>query len=449
MFQGISEKLMSVLDGLRKSGKLTEKDIDAALNEVKRAFLEADVNFKVVKTFTKRIKERAMGAEILKSLTPSQQVIKIVLDELTALLGTERVRIDVSKKPVVILMAGLQGSGKTTTSAKLALNLRKEDKKKPMLVACDIYRPAAVKQLQVLGDQLGVEVYTGKEGQKPADIAKEAIVYANDKGYDAVIIDTAGRLHIDDQMMGEVKEISDTVNPTEILLVVDAMTGQDAVNSATSFNAMLELTGIVLTKLDGDARGGAALSIREVTGKPVKFVGVGEKTSSLEPFYPDRMAQRILGMGDVLSLIEKAQATMDEEKMKEIEKRVLEAEFNFNDFIYQLNQIKKMGPLSQLLGMIPGISSAVGGDLSDFSFEDKKFKRFEAMILSMTEKERIQPDIIDASRRKRIAAGSGNDIQDVAQLLKQFAQMRQLMKQLGSFAKHMKNPGSFSKFRRR
>lgn len=449
MFQGISEKLMSVLDGLRKSGKLTEKDIDAALNEVKRAFLEADVNFKVVKTFTKRIKERAMGAEILKSLTPSQQVIKIVLDELTALLGTERVRIDVSKKPVVILMAGLQGSGKTTTSAKLALNLRKEDKKKPMLVACDIYRPAAVKQLQVLGDQLGVEVYTGKEGQKPADIAKEAIVYANDKGYDAVIIDTAGRLHIDDQMMGEVKEISDTVNPTEILLVVDAMTGQDAVNSATSFNAILELTGIVLTKLDGDARGGAALSIREVTGKPVKFVGVGEKTSSLEPFYPDRMAQRILGMGDVLSLIEKAQATMDEEKMKEIEKRVLEAEFNFNDFIYQLNQIKKMGPLSQLLGMIPGISSAVGGDLSDFSFEDKKFKRFEAMILSMTEKERIQPDIIDASRRKRIAAGSGNDIQDVAQLLKQFAQMRQLMKQLGSFAKHMKNPGSFSKFRRR
>ena len=346
-------------------------------------------------------------------------------------------------------MAGLQGSGKTTTSAKLALNLRKEDKKKPMLVACDIYRPAAVKQLQVLGDQLGVEVYTGKEGQKPADIAKEAIVYANDKGYDAVIIDTAGRLHIDDQMMGEVKEISDTVNPTEILLVVDAMTGQDAVNSATSFNAILELTGIVLTKLDGDARGGAALSIREVTGKPVKFVGVGEKTSSLEPFYPDRMAQRILGMGDVLSLIEKAQATMDEEKMKEIEKRVLEAEFNFNDFIYQLNQIKKMGPLSQLLGMIPGISSAVGGDLSDFSFEDKKFKRFEAMILSMTEKERIQPDIIDASRRKRIAAGSGNDIQDVAQLLKQFAQMRQLMKQLGSFAKHMKNPGSFSKFRRR
>ena len=449
MFQGISEKLMSVLDSLRKTGKLTEKDIDAALNEVKRAFLEADVNFKVVKNFTKRIKERALGAEILKSLTPSQQVIKIVLEELTTLLGTERVKIDVSKKPVIILMAGLQGSGKTTTSAKLALNLRKEEKKKPMLVACDIYRPAAIKQLQVLGDQLGVEVYTGKEGQKPADIAKEAIAYANDKGYDSVIIDTAGRLHIDDQMMGEVKEISEAVNPTEILLVVDSMTGQDAVNSATSFNEILELTGIVLTRLDGDARGGAALSIREVTGKPVKFVGVGEKTSSLEPFYPDRMAQRILGMGDVLSLIEKAQATMDEEKMKEIEKRVLEAEFNFNDFIYQLNQIKKMGPLSQLLGMIPGISSAVGGDLSDFSFEDKKFKRFEAMILSMTEKERIQPDIIDASRRKRIAAGSGNDIQDVNQLLKQFAQMRQLMKQLGSFAKHMKNPGRFNRFMRK
>ena len=444
MFQGISEKLMSVLDGLRRSGKLTEKDIDSALNEVKRAFLEADVNFKVVKNFTKRIKERALGAEILKSLTPSQQVIKIVLEELTTLLGTERVKIDTSKKPVIILMAGLQGSGKTTTSAKLALNLRKEDKKKPLLVACDIYRPAAIKQLQVLGDQLGVEVYTGKEGEKPANIAKNAIDYATEKGYDAIIIDTAGRLHIDDQMMGEVKEISETVKPTEILLVVDAMTGQDAVNMATSFNAILELTGIVFTKLDGDARGGAALSIREVTGKPVKFVGTGEKTSSLEPFYPDRMAQRILGMGDVLSLIEKAQATMDEEKMKEIEKRVLEAEFNFNDFMYQLNQIKRMGPLNQLLGMIPGLSGL--GNLSDFSFEDKKFKRFEAIILSMTEKERNQPDLIDASRRKRIAVGSGNDIQEVNQLLKQFAQMRQLMKQLGGFAKRAKSSGRLGRF---
>lgn len=443
MFQGLSEKLMSVFDNLRRSGKLTEKDIDLALNEVKMALLEADVNFKVVKTFIKRIKERALGAEILKSLTPSQQVIKIVMEELTVLLGTERSKINISsKKPTVILMAGLQGSGKTTTSAKLALHLRKEDKKTPMLVACDVYRPAAVKQLQILGDQLSVEVFTGKEGQKPASIAKDSIEHALNKDCDVVIIDTAGRLHIDDDMMNEVKEISAAVKPTEVLLVVDAMTGQDAVNMATSFNSILELTGIILTKLDGDARGGAALSIREVTGKPVKFVGIGEKTSSLEAFYPERMAQRILGMGDVMTLIEKAQANMDEQKMKEIEKRVLEAEFNFNDFLYQLTQIKKMGPLDQLLGMIPGLSSM--GNLNEFSFDDKKFKRFEAIILSMTEAERNQPDLIDGSRRKRIAAGSGNDIQDVNQLLKQFSQMRKMMKQFGNLAKR-KGSGRFGK----
>ena len=338
MFQGLSEKLISVFEKMRGIGKLTEKDVDSALNEVKMALLEADVNFKVVKSFIKRIKERALGAEILKSLTPGQQVIKIVHEELVTLLGSERSKITVSpKKPTIILMAGLQGSGKTTTSAKLALNLRKEEKKKPLLVACDIYRPAAIKQLQVLGDQLGVEVFVGEEGQKPALIAKNAVRYALDNDLDTVIIDTAGRLHIDEDMMGEVKDIKESVNPHEILLVVDAMTGQDAVNMATAFNQMLELTGIILTKLDGDARGGAALSIRQVTGKPVKFVGVGEKTSSLEPFYPDRMAQRILGMGDVLSLIEKAQENFDEEKMKEIEKRVLDAEFNFNDFLYQLN----------------------------------------------------------------------------------------------------------------
>lgn len=444
MFQGLSEKLMSVFDGLRQSGKLTEKDIDAALNEVKKALLEADVNFKVVRSFTKKIKERATGSEILKSLTPSQQVVKIVLEELTILLGSERVKIQISsKKPTVILMAGLQGSGKTTTSAKLALHLRKDEKKRPLLVACDVYRPAAIKQLQVLGSQLDVEVFVGSEGQKPSDIAKASVEYALNNDYDVVIIDTAGRLHIDEEMMGEVKGISDAVKPTEILLVVDAMTGQDAVNMATSFNELLELSGIILTKLDGDARGGAALSIREVTGKPVKFVGMGEKSSSLEAFYPDRMAQRILGMGDVLSLIEKAQANMDEEKMKEIEKRVLEAEFNFNDFLYQLSQIKKMGPLDQLLGMIPGLSSM--GNLSEFSFDDKKFKRFEAIILSMTEKERNQPDLIDGSRRKRIAAGSGNTVQEVNQLLKQFAQMRKMMKQFGSMAK--RGPGKrFGKF---
>lgn len=434
MFQGLSEKLTSVFDKLRKSGKLTEKDIDAALNEVKMALLEADVNFKVVKSFTKRIKERSIGAEILKSLTPTQHVVKIVLEELTVLLGSDRAKINISsKKPTIILMAGLQGSGKTTTSAKLGLYLRKDEKKNPMLVACDVYRPAAVKQLQVLGDQLSMEVFIGEPGQKPAEIARKAIEHAVNKDYDVVIIDTAGRLHIDEQMMAEVKDIKETVSPHEVLLVVDAMTGQDAVNMATSFNEMLELSGIILTKLDGDARGGAALSIREVTGKPVKFVGTGEKSSSLEPFYPERMAQRILGMGDVLSLIEKAQANMDEEKMKEIEKRVLEADFNFNDFLYQLNQIKKMGPLDQLLGMIPGFSSM--GNLSEFSFDDKKFKRFEAIILSMTEKERNIPDLIDGSRRKRIAQGSGNTIQDVNQLLKQFTQMRKMMKQLGSLGK--------------
>ena len=444
MFQGLSEKLTAVFEKMRRSGKLTEKDIDVALNEVKMALLEADVNFKVVKNFIKRVKERSIGTEILKSLTPTQQVIKIVLEELTTLLGSERTKLAVSpKKPTVILMAGLQGSGKTTTSAKLALYLRKDEKKNPMLVACDIYRPAAVKQLQVLGDQLSVEVFAGQHGQKPADIALAAIEHAKSRDFDTVIIDTAGRLHIDEQMMAEVKGIKEATSPHEVLLVVDAMTGQDAVNMATTFNEMLELSGIVLTKLDGDARGGAALSIREVTGKPVKFVGTGEKSSSLEPFYPERMAQRILGMGDVLSLIEKAQANMDEEKMKEIEKRVLEADFNFNDFLYQLTQIKKMGPLDQLLGMIPGFSSM--GNLSEFSFDDKKFKRFEAIILSMTEQERNVPDVIDGSRRKRIAAGSGNTIQDVNQLLKQFTHMRKMRKQLGSFAKR-KGPGRLGKF---
>ena len=434
MFQNLSDRLASVFDKLRRSGKLTEKDIDTALGEVKIALLEADVNFRVVKKFIKNVKERAVGSDVLKSLTPTQQVIKIVLEELTSLLGKEREKIVISsKKPTIILMAGLQGSGKTTTTAKLGLHLRKDEKKNPLLVACDIYRPAAIKQLQVLGDQLSMPVFVGEKDERPADIAKRAIEHARDVDHDVVIIDTAGRLHIDEQMMGEVKEIKDSTSPHEILLVVDAMTGQDAVNMAKSFNELLELTGIVMTKLDGDARGGAALSIREVTGKPVKFVGLGEKASSLEPFYPERMAQRILGMGDMLSLIEKAQANMDMEQMKEMEKRVLEAEFNFNDFLVQLGQMKKMGPLDQLLGMIPGMSSM--GNLSELSFDDKKFTRFEAIILSMTLKERSNPDLIDGSRRKRIAMGSGNTVQDVNLLLKQFAQMRKMMKQLGNLGK--------------
>ncbi len=434
MFQNLSEKLSAVFERLRRSGKLTEADIDAALSEVKMALLEADVNFRVVKQFTKRVKEKAVGAEIFKSLTPTQQVVKIVMDELIVLLGGERAKLTVApQKPTVILMAGLQGSGKTTTCSKLALHLRKSDHKSPLLVACDVYRPAAVKQLEVLGAQLDVPVFTMPSGTRPVEIARAAIEHARDKELDTVIIDTAGRLHIDDEMMNEVRELKEATRPHEILLVVDAMTGQDAVNSAKGFNDLLELTGIILTKLDGDARGGAALSIREVTGKPIKFVGIGEKSSALEPFHPDRMAQRILGMGDVLTLIEKAQATMDEEKMKEMEQRLREAEFNFNDFLSQLNQIKRMGPLSQLLSMIPGFSSVPG--LDQLSFDDKNFKRFEAIILSMTPEERSFPDVIDGSRRKRISTGSGNDIQSVNALLKQFSQMRQMMKNLGAMSK--------------
>lgn len=434
MFQNLSGKLAAVFERLRRSGKLTEADIDAALGEVKMALLEADVNFRVVKQFTKRVKEKAVGSEIFKSLTPTQQVVKIVMDELIVLLGGERAKMTVaSQKPTVILMAGLQGSGKTTTCAKLALHLRKSDRKSPLLVACDVYRPAAVKQLEVLGSQLDVPVFTMPSGTRPVEIARAAIEHARDKDFDTVIIDTAGRLHIDEEMMNEVRELKEATKPHEILLVVDAMTGQDAVNSAKSFNDLLELTGIVLTKLDGDARGGAALSIREVTGKPIKFVGIGEKSSAIEPFHPDRMAQRILGMGDVMTLIEKAQSTMDEEKMKEMEKRLREAEFNFNDFLDQLNQIKRMGPLSQLLSMIPGFSSVPG--LDQLSFDDKNFKRFEAIIHSMTPEERSFPDMIDGSRRKRISNGSGNDVQSVNALLKQFSQMRQMMKSLGSMGK--------------
>lgn len=434
MFQNLSDKLAGIFEKLRRSGKLTEKDIDSALSEVKLALLEADVNFKVVKRFTTKVKERAIGADILKSLTPTQQVIKIVMDELTVLLGGAQEKLVFSpKKPTIILIAGLQGSGKTTTCAKLALYLRKSENKRPLMVACDIYRPAAVKQLQVLGNQLDIPVFSQPAGVRPADIATAAIVHAQDEDFDVVIIDTAGRLHIDEQMMGEVKEIRDKVSPHEVLLVVDAMTGQDAVTIAKSFNDLLELSGMILTKLDGDARGGAALSIREVTGKPVKFVGIGEKASALEPFFPERMAQRILGMGDVMSLIEKAQATMDEEKMKELEGRLRAAEFNFNDFLDQLNQIKKMGPLDQLLSMIPGFSSLP--KISEMSFDDKRFKRFEAIILSMTKEEREKPDIIDGSRRKRIASGSSNSIQDVNMLLKQFNQMRQMMKNMSNFTK--------------
>ncbi|MBF0409217.1 MAG: signal recognition particle protein [Candidatus Riflebacteria bacterium] len=432
MFQGLTEKLSAVFGRLGKGGRLTEADIDAALQEVKRALLEADVNFKVVKNFIARVREKAVGVEILKGLNPSHQVVKIVFDELTLLLGEKNEKIVYSpKKPTIILLAGLQGSGKTTTAAKLAYVLRKNDKKNPVLVACDIYRPAAIKQLQVLGNQLTIPVFTMPEGTRPVEIAETSIKHALENDYDVVIVDTAGRLHIDEQMMIEVREIKDKLNPHEILLVVDSMTGQDAVNSAKSFNEMLEISGIVLTKLDGDARGGAAISIREVTGKPIKFIGTGEKPSALESFYPDRLAQRILGMGDVLTLIEKAEEHITEESAKAMTEKMLAADFNFNDFLDQLSMIKKMGPLDQLLSMIPGFSTAIP-QISEISFENKQFKRFEAIILSMTKQERENPDLIDGSRRKRIATGSANTVQDVNGLLKSFGQMRQMMKQMGN-----------------
>ncbi|MBF0545833.1 MAG: signal recognition particle protein [Candidatus Riflebacteria bacterium] len=438
MFHGLTEKLSAIFAKLGKSGRLTEADIDLALQEVKRALLEADVNFKVVKNFIAKVKEKAVGTEILKGLNPTQQVIKIVFDELTNLLGTKPEKIVYSpKKPTIILLAGLQGSGKTTTASKLGLYVRKNDKKNPLLVACDIYRPAAVKQLQVLGNQLNMPVFAMPEGIRPTDIAVKSIAYAQENDNDVVIIDTAGRLHIDDQMMAEVREIKSIVAPHEILLVVDSMTGQDAVNIAKSFNEQLEITGIILTKLDGDARGGAAISIREVSGKPIKFVGIGEKSSALEAFYPDRLAQRILGMGDVLTLIEKAQEVIDQDKAKEMTEKMLAADFNFNDFLDQLNMIKKMGPLDQLLSMIPGFSSAIP-NMPEISFENKQFKRFEAIILSMTRYERENPDVIDGSRRKRISLGSGNTIQDINQLLKSFNQMRQLMKSMGNPTKRSK-----------
>ncbi|MFZ2957343.1 MAG: signal recognition particle protein [Candidatus Ozemobacteraceae bacterium] len=441
MFENLSGKLFSIFDKLRKSGRLTEADIDAALQEVKRALLEADVNFRVVKNFVARVREKAVGVDVLKSLTPSQQVVKIVMDELTTLLGGAQAKIVYSpKKPTVILMAGLQGSGKTTTAGKLALLLRKSDQKNPLLVACDVYRPAAIKQLQVLGGQLDIPVFSLPAGSRPAEIARAAIEHAKNADHDVVIIDTAGRLHIDEEMMAEVRELKEVAGPHEILLVVDAMTGQDAVNIAKSFNDLLELTGIIMTKLDGDARGGAALSIREVTGKPIKYVGMGEKMAALEPFHPDRMAQRILGMGDVMTLIEKAQANMDQDKMKALELKMREADFNFNDFLDQLNAIKRMGPLDQLLSMIPGFSNAVP-QMSELSFDNKQFKRFEAIILSMTAQERENPDLIDGGRRKRIATGSANTVQDVNMLLKQFDQMRKMMKNLGGMGKRSRQMG--------
>ncbi len=442
IFEGLADKLQNTLKGLRGKGKLTEEDIDKAMREVKLALLEADVNFKVVKDFVKNVKARSLGAEVMESLTPGQQVIKIVNDEMAGLMGSVQSRISfASKPPTVVMMVGLQGAGKTTTVAKIGHMFCKQGKV-PMAIACDVYRPAAIKQLQVVGEKAGISVYVEEENKNPVLIAKNGVERAKTLGNDLVLVDTAGRLHIDEVLMDELKQIKSEIKPTEILLVVDSMTGQDAVNVAQSFDDALGIDGVVLTKLDGDTRGGAALSIKAVTGKPIKFSAVGEKLEDLEPFYPDRMASRILGMGDMLSLIEKAQATFDEKQSKKLEEKIKKQEFDFEDFLQQMQQMKKLGPLKNILEMIPGMPKNV----QDMDIDDKALVRVEAIIQSMTKKERSKPEIINASRRKRIARGSGTSVAEVNKLLKQFSEMKKMMKKLGPMAKGMKGKKGMMNF---
>ncbi|SFR01045.1 signal recognition particle protein [Desulfoscipio geothermicus] len=436
VFSGLAERLQETFKKLKGKGRLTEEDVDQALKEVRRALIGADVNFKVVKDFIARVRERAVGSDVLQSLTPAQQVIKIVHDELAMLMGGTQSKIEPAPAPpTVVMMVGLHGAGKTTSTAKLANHLRRQGRR-PLLVACDIYRPAAIKQLQVLGGQLDVPVFSMGDSVAPPDIARAAVEKARRDGNDLVIIDTAGRLHIDDELMTELQNIAQTVKPNEILLVVDAMTGQDAVNVAKTFNERLSLTGVVLTKLDGDTRGGAALSVKAVTGCPIKFVGMGEKLDALEAFHPDRMADRILGMGDVLSLIEKAQASFDAEQVEKLNKRIRSMEFTLDDFVQQLNQVKKMGPIDQILGMIPGLGNMK--KLKNLEVDEKDLVYVEAIISSMTPWERQHPQEINGSRRKRIARGSGTSVQEVNRLLKQFEQTRKMMKQLMEMEKSAK-----------
>ena len=425
-FESLTDKLQNVFKKLKGKGRLTEADVKVALKEVKMALLEADVNFKVVRDFIKRVTERAVGADVLESLMPGQQIIKIVNEELTETMGGTQSKLTIaSKPPTVVMMTGLQGAGKTTHAAKLA-GLYKKQGKRPLLVACDVYRPAAVKQLQVVGAQLDIPVFAIEGERDAVKIAREGVEHAIKHGNDMVFIDTAGRLHIDENMMHELEEIKAAVNPTEILLVVDAMLGQDAVNVAQSFNDLLDITGVILTKLDGDTRGGAALSVRYVTGKPIKFVGTGEKLDTIEPFYPDRMASRILGMGDMLSLIEKAQQSYDQKKAAELEEKIRRSRFTLNDYLEQFGQIKNMGSMEQILGMLPG----AGAKMKDIKVDEKAIGRTEAIIRSMTPKEREKPEIINPSRKRRIAAGSGTSVEEVNRLLKQFDQTNKLMKQL-------------------
>ncbi len=425
LFNSLSERFNHIFSKLRNRGKLTELEIKEAMREVRMALLEADVNYLVAKEFVKNVSEKAVGDEVLKSLTPSQQVIKIVRDELTTLMSSNNQKLQVaSQPPTIIMMCGLQGAGKTTMCAKLGAYLKKSGKR-PLLVACDIYRPAAINQLQIVGKQANVEVFE-KGTQNPVKTAEQAIEHAKKQGFDTVIIDTAGRLHINEELMNELKNIKAKVSPTEILLVVDAMTGQDAVTVAESFNKDLDITGVILTKLDGDTRGGAALSIKAITGKPIKFTGVGEKIGDIEPFYPDRIASRILGMGDVLSLIEKAQEAVSEEEAKALEKKFRENSFTFDDYLKQIESLKKMGNIKDLLAMIPG----VGNKIKNLDIDEHQIVVNKAIIQSMTPEERLRPEIIKASRRQRIAKGSGTSVQQVNQLLKQFEQSKEMMKQL-------------------
>lgn len=440
IFSSLAEKLQDTFDKLRGKGKLTEKDVKAALKEVKMALLEADVNYKVVKNFISKIEERAVGKEVMESLTPGQHVIKIVNEEMQELMGGSKEDIAISSEPpTIIMMVGLQGSGKTTSAGKLARKLSK-DGKSPLLVAADVYRPAAIRQLQVLGERLELPVFSMGEDSNPVDIAKGSINYAASHNCDTIILDTAGRLHIDQEMMEELENIKGTVEPDEILLVVDAMTGQDAVNVAKNFDQRLDIDGIVLTKMDGDARGGAALSIKAITGKPIKFAGTGEKLADLETFHPDRMSSRILGMGDVLSLIEKAEKSIDQEKAKALEEKLRKNEFTLEDFMEQMEQVRNMGPMDEILGMIPGMGGAK--QLKNMQVDDKQLDYIEAIISSMTPEERRDPEVINGSRRKRIAQGSGTSIQEVNRLLKQFRQIKKMMKQLNSGK--MKKGGAFN-----
>ncbi len=423
MFENLSSKLEKAFKSLKGQGKITELNVAETVKEIRKALIDADVNYKIAKTFTDNVKATALGSNVLTSVSPGQQMVKIVNDELTQLLGGQKSDIDISGSPAIILIAGLQGSGKTTFSGKLARYLKSKGRQ-PLLVACDVYRPAAINQLKVLGEQVGVPVFTKEDSKNPVQIAEEAIKFAKQNGNNIVIVDTAGRLSVDEEMMTEIANVKKAIKPGEILFVVDSMTGQDAVNTAAAFNERLDFNGVVLTKLDGDTRGGAALSIKSVVNKPIKFVSMGEKMDALDVFYPDRMAQRILGMGDIVSLVERAQSVFDQDEADKLQKKLSRNEFNFEDFYSQLQQIKKMGNLKDLMGMIPGIGKA----MKDVDVSDDSFKHIEAIIQSMTPAERQNPALMNGSRRKRIAMGAGRDIQEVNQLMKQFEDMRKMMK---------------------